>query len=317
MKTSRPAPRTSAPRSAFRRCLRSAFDRWIALLAPAAVTLSLHAQTIPPGVPEPGLVIWGTVVNRTNVSQSVTITSATWSVTDGTKTAVYSVASRPATRIINTGGQSFYILEVPFDTRRIGTVTLADPATVGINSFELKTASPPTYILAPTINGVLATVHAIDGAPGSGNTFPVAGFTAATRGRAIRVDLAVLPPVNDFNSWATSFFGNPNAPEAARTADPDGDNRTNQDEFAAGTNPKDPNSALRILTVTLQPDQTQITVGWQSVSDKNYVIEAASEIDGPFADAGSLVPAAGNTTQGNVNVPPDQLRRFFRIRLGP
>lgn len=287
------------------------------LLWPAVLTPSLHGQTIPPGVPEPGLVLWGAVVNKTNTSQGVTITSASWSVTDGTKTAVYSAATRPATRIVNSGGRTFYVLEVPFDTRRIGTVTLADPAIVGIDSFELKAASPPTYTLTPTINGVVASVQAIDGAPGSGNNLPVPGFTSATRGRAIRVDLAIVPPLNDFASWAAGFFPNPNAPEAARTADPDNDGLTNEDEFAAGTIPTDKNSTLRILTLTLQPELNQVTVGWQSVTTKAYVIEAASDLNGPFTGVGNPVPATGDTSQTKVNTPPGGLQQYFRIRLVP
>jgi hypothetical protein len=287
-----------------------------AILCAPALVPSAAAQTgqIPPGVPEPGLVIWGTVVNQTNTSQAIPITSASWSVTDGAKTAVYSGATRPSTRIVNLNGQSYYILQVPFDTRQIGTVTLADPATVGINSFELKTASPPTYTLAPTINGSLATVRSIDGAPASGANIPVAGFTSATRGRVIRVDLAIIPPANDYDSWAAGIFGSATVPEAARTADPDGDGLNNAGEFAAGTDPKDPVSALRILTLTLQSQQA--VLGWQSVSSRSYIIEFATGPDGPWGALGSAVPSAGNTTQTAINLSGEP-KLFYRVRLAP
>src|SRR5256885_15556001 len=137
---------------------------------------------IPPGVPEPGLVIWGSVVNVNNPSQPIAITSATWSVTDGTQTAVYTGATQPPTRIVTLDGQSYYVLEVAFDTRTFGTIALSDPASIGVNSFELKSSTPPAYTLTPTINGVLATVRSIDGAPASGGNVPVTGFSAATRG---------------------------------------------------------------------------------------------------------------------------------------
>ena len=299
-------------RVAFHRCL-----LYVLAISPVLFWSGAQATNIPPGVPEPGLVIWGTVVNQTNVSQAITIISAGWSVTDGTKTAVYSAASRPPTSIVNLNGQSYYILQVPFDTRQIGTVTLADPLTVGINSFELKSASPPTYTLAPTINGALATVRSIDGAPASGANVPVAGFAAATRGRVIRVDLAIVPRADDYDTWAIANFGSASLPQAARTADPDGDGLTNAGEFAAGTDPKDPNSALRILTLTVDPQQDRATVEWQSVSDKRYLIEVASDPQGPWAEAGSQVLSAGDTTQVNVTETPGQVRRFYRIRLAP
>jgi hypothetical protein len=281
-------------------------------LAWICATASLLAQTVPPGVPEPGLVIWGTVVNHTNTSQAITITSASWSVTDGTKTAVYSAASRPGTRIVNTGDQSFYILQVPFDTRQIGTVTLADPATVGIDSFVLRSTSPPTYTLTPTINGALASVRSIDGAPASGTDVPVAGFTSAARGRVIRVDLSIIPVATDFESWAALHFGSASHPNAARTADPDGDGLKNEDEFAAGTDPNNANSGLRILAFTLQTP-TESVLSWQSVSSRSYLIEAAAKADGPWSQLGPVVPSGGTSTQRTV--PAGELIQFYRIRL--
>jgi hypothetical protein len=272
---------------------------------------------IPPGVPEPGLVIWGTVVNQSDTSQAITITSASWSVTDGTRTAVYSAASRPPTRIVNVNEQSYYILEVPFDTRQIGTVTLADPATVGINSFELKSTSPPTYTLVATINGALASVRSIDGAPASGANVPVTGFTSGTRGRVIRVDLAIIPLADEYDTWAAAIFGSASLPEAARTADPDGDDMSNEDEHAAGTDPQDPSSALRILTLTIERQTLEAVLGWQSASSRTYIIEVAPDPDGPWAALGPAVSSTGDTTQTSINLLSGDPRLFYRIRLAP
>jgi hypothetical protein len=274
------------------------------------------AQTIPPGVPEPGLVLWGTVVNQTN-NQPITITSVTWTVTDGSKTAVYSAASLPPTRIVTLNGQSYYILQVPFDTRQIGIVTLADPATVGIDSFVLKSASPPTYTLTPTINGALGNVRSIDGAPASGGNVPVPGFTSATRGRIIRVDLGIVPIANDYDTWAAMHFGSATHPDAARTADPDGDGLKNEGEFLAGTDPKDPNSALRILGLTVQAQSTQAVLGWLSVSNHTYFIETAASPEGPWSNVGTTVLSAGTTTQKIIDLSPGESKRFYRIRLVP
>src|SRR5512133_3835041 len=281
-------------------------------ISPALFWSGVQAATIPPGVPEPGLVIWGTVVNQTNTSQAIAITSATWSVTDGTKTAVYSAGSHPPTSIVNLNGQSYYILEVPFDTRQIGTVSLADPATVGLNSFELKSSSAPSYTLVPTINGALATVRSIAGSPASGGSVPVAGFTSATRGRVIRVDLGIVPTTEDYGTWAARIFGSANLPEAGPNADPDGDGMNNLSEYAAGTDPKDPNSALRILRMTIQTQPLQAIVGWQSASNHSYMIQTASVPGGPWNDLGSAVPSAGATTQTNVNLTSGDPKRFFR-----
>jgi hypothetical protein len=287
------------------------------LLAGPPAIHRAESQVSPPGVPEPGIVIWGTVVNQTNVSQAITISSASWSVTDGTNTAVFSASSRPPTSIVNLNGHSYYILQVPFDTRQIGAVLLTNPATVGINSFELKSASPPTYTLVPTINGALATVRSIDGAPASGANVPVAGFTSAARGRVIRVDLGIVPVTEDYDTWAARIFGSASLPDAARSADPDGDGMNNLSEHAAGTDPKDPNSALRILTLVVQSQPPQALLGWQSASSRSYIIETAPGPDGPWSDLGSAVPSAGAATQTSINLASGDPKRFYRIRLAP
>ncbi len=289
-------------------------------LSPIAVSAGLlivlagpaHAASgLPPGVPEPGLILWGTVVNATNTAQQINISSASWSVSDGTNTAVYSAQSRPAVRTFTSGNQSYYILEVPFDTRRFGTLQLADPAVDGVNSFPLASASPPTYGLTPTINGLPATVRAIDGAPSGGNNVAVAGFNATVRGRVIRADLAITPISETYDQWAARIFGGSGLPQALPSADPDHDGLNNAAEFAAGTNPLDPTSLLRVFEISYT--STQATVGWQSVASKQYVLESASNPRGPWTDVTTVV-AANPSTEATVNRSPTG-QTYFRVRV--
>jgi hypothetical protein len=272
-------------------------------------TLAQGAPAIPPGVPEPGLILWGSVVNATN-NLPIQVTSASWSVTDGSNTAVYAQSTRPPVQIITLAGSSYYVLEVPFDTRRFGTVVLGDPATEGVNSFELKSSSPPAYTLTPTINGVLASVRSIDGAPASGATVPVSGFSAAVRGRVIRVDLAITPISETYEQWAARIFGSGH-PNAAAGADPDGDGMSNAGEYTAGTDPRSSASALRLLGINLSPNQA--TLGWQSIADKQYILEVASDINGPWTDVSST-RASNSTTELNVSRNPSDARHFYRVR---
>ncbi|HXJ72750.1 MAG TPA: thrombospondin type 3 repeat-containing protein, partial [Candidatus Dormibacteraeota bacterium] len=254
---------------------------------------------------------WGTVVNTTNAAQPIGITSASWSVTDGNSNAVFTSQTRPPVRIFTQGNQSFYVLEVPFDTRRFGTIQLANPATEGINSFELLSSSPPTYILTPTVNGVLATVRSVDGAPSGAASVPVAGFNTTVRGRVIRVDLSITPTTETYEQWATRIFGSSGQPAANPNADPDHDGLTNAGEYAAGTNPLDPSSALRLLQIAVTG--TQATVGWQSVASKQYVLESATNVAGPWTEAASVL-AATSSAQASVPRSP-VLPTFYRIRV--
>jgi len=270
------------------------------------------ATAVPPGVPEPGLILWGTVVNATNITQQIGIDSASWSVTDGTSTGVYTGQTRPAVRIFTQGDQSFYVVEVPFDTRRFGNIQLDDPINEGVKSFQLLSSSPPAYLLAPTINGVPASVRAIDGAPSAGTNVPVSGFNATVRGRVIRVDLSITPITETYEQWATRIFGSSGVPSASPGADPDQDGLTNASEHAAGTNPLDPASTLRLVQITFTANQA--TVGWQSVANKRYVLESASSVNGPWSDAASILAAAASV-QTSVARSPSGQPTFYRVRV--
>jgi hypothetical protein len=289
---------------------------WILAMTGCLIAITPYrahaAPTIPTGVPEPGLIIWGSVVNSTNVAQPIGLTSASWSVTDGSSNAVFSQLTRPPVRFFTQGDQSYYVLEVPFDTRRFGSVQLQNPIVEGVSSFELMAASPPAYLLTPTINGVLATVRFIDGAPAVGPNVSVAGFNATVRGRVIRVDLSITPTTETYQQWATRIFGNSADPTAGPNADPDQDGLNNAGEYATGTNPLDPSSALRLLQIAVTANQT--TVGWQSVPSKQYVLESAPSANGPWTDA-VTVSAAGGATQANVAHSPTSKATFYRVRL--
>jgi hypothetical protein len=290
-------------------------------LALHLLTLNLRSQTPPaiPGLPEPGLVVWGTVVNA-STNQPITLTSASWTVAQSspTKSATYNDATKPSVRIFSQGGQSYYVVEVPFDTRLLGSVSLADPAAATVseaerlNSFELKVTSPPNYTLTPTINGVLATVKAIDSAPASVDTVPVSGFNTSVRGRVIRVDLAITPLTESYELWATRYFGGITG-NGARTADPDSDNSTNEQEYVAGTQPDNAASILRILSIARDVSSRQVTVGWQSVTAKIYEIETSTTPGGPWQLAAGDIPSQGVATAARISADPSDPSRYYRV----
>jgi len=275
--------------------------------------LAHAAPAIPPGVPEPGIIIWGSVANATN-NLPIQISSASWTVTDGSNTAVYAQSTRPPVKILALAGASHYILEVPFDTRRFGSVVLSDPAVEGINSFELRSSSAPTYNLTATINGALANIKTIDGAPVSGTNVPVSGFTAAIRGRVIRADLTIIPVTETYQQWATRIFGSSGHPDAAPNADPDGDGFNNASEHAAGTDPRSASSLLNILGITVTPNQS--TLQWQSVAGKQYVLETAPNPTGPWTEVSTTL-ASDSVAQVNASRSPSDARMFYRVRVVP
>ena len=263
----------------------------------------------PPAIPEPPVVLYGTVTDS-GTNQPVTISSVTWQVTDGTESATFTVTSAPPARIVMQDGQSFYLLEVPFETRVVQngagqTITLVRQG----QSLELKTPSP-NYTLTPFINGRAATIRSVGGTPASGSTLPLSN-TPAVNGKMLRVDLT-LPPSDPYAAWAATHFPDPNSPGAARTADPDGDGATNQQEFLAGTNPNNRASVLSVVASTFQPNGS-LNVSFQTVAGKRYRLLLSSDL-ATFTQDGATFTAAAATTTMTVN---NAQRKFLRLEVVP
>lgn len=314
-------------------------------ILPVAVVLFpfvLAAQTPSiPGVPEPGITIWGTVSNAVN-GQPLGVASASWTLTDGTtsmtltSTPPNGTGPKPYVRIITQGTQAYYLMQVPFDTRTLGsgagTVNLADPNTQPdperrYPSFPLKSASPPTYTMTPTINGAIASVKSVDGVavPGTPGSVTVPGlsnpaFITAERGRLVRVDLTITPVADAYDTWAAQFFSPYPSVIGAQSADADGDGQTNAAEFTAGTNPIQSASVLRILTITRAADGASVNVGWTSISGKKYQIETSVSVQGvpaAWSPVGSQATASGNSTVLPAAASAAEATRFFRVKVVP
>lgn len=102
-------------------------------------------------------------------------------------------------------------------------------------------------------------------------------------------------------------------------ADPDGDGMSNLQEYLAGTNPNDANSALRITTITYGTAPNYVTLQWNSVPTRFYAIQWSPALGGTnqFSDY-ALLPFLG---ANNAGFNDSNTNNFFRIRafrpLGP
>jgi hypothetical protein len=95
--------------------------------------------------------------------------------------------------------------------------------------------------------------------------------------------------------------------------DDDADGFTEAQENAAGTDPLDPASHLRVLTIARSG--TDVALTWTSVPGKSYAIEYASALPGTWSEvSGGPFPAAGATTTRTIAGIPDAMG-FFRVRV--
>jgi hypothetical protein len=244
-------------------------------------------------------------------NQPVTIKGVMWQVTDGTESATLTMTSVPLVRMVTEQGQTYYLLDVPFETRQVQSG--AGPAIIltrSGQSLELKTPSP-AYTLTPIINGRAATIRSVDGTLASGPTVSLSN-SPQTNGKIWRVDLT-LPAVTTYESWAAAHFPNPAAPETARTADPDGDGQTNEQEHTAGTDPK--NAQSRMLVTAISPALGGgFVITWDSIGGKTYGVERSPDMK-IWTSVQEAIPGTGSPVSFIDSKPGAAPMLFYRVKV--
>lgn len=101
------------------------------------------------------------------------------------------------------------------------------------------------------------------------------------------------------------------APEVA--GDSDGDGRGDSDESLAGTDPADSGDFFH-ASIRLEPDGTGIVMEWNSVSGRQYRIEASPDL-ATWQPVSDWLPATGVVMKSTVPHPAgsSSARRFFRV----
>ena len=128
-------------------------------------------------------------------------------------------------------------------------------------------------------------------------------------------------PVSPFAQWQIDNFGSTSDPNAAAGADPDGDGKTNMEEFLSGTDPNDSASSLSITSIALEGSDIRVT--WQFGSGPTNALQAISanpmgDYTTNYADIFIVTNTAGSVTNF---LDPDAASlapgRYYRVRLLP
>ena len=142
------------------------------LILASSLACRLAAQI--PGLPEPGLVVYGRVVNSKSLTPALP-TNLVWQVAGGGDGVTVS------SRLVMVNSDVYHVTRIPFETRSIGTQNLLrTPGTLGL------TVSPTTYQRIATADGAPATI--LDS---SRNTLGTFTFGLADRGLVERLTLGV------------------------------------------------------------------------------------------------------------------------------
>lgn len=98
---------------------------------------------------------------------------------------------------------------------------------------------------------------------------------------------------------------------ADAAADPDGDGRTNREEFLADTDPLQLSSHLRIDAVQI-PSPGTIEVAFPASTARRYILQTSPDMTA-WTDASPPLQPAGTT--GSISVPASGDHRFYRLRV--
>ncbi len=119
--------------------------------------------------------------------------------------------------------------------------------------------------------------------------------------------------------WERLVFGRLTV--AGATSDTDGDGASDAAEYAAGTDPKDGASCLRIMAHSYSASRNSATLTFTISPVRNYRIEYDTDLIGAWTDSslGTFTPAAGSTATRTVltSLTAGPRSRYFRVVAVP
>lgn len=134
------------------------------------------------------------------------------------------------------------------------------------------------------------------------------------------VNLQVVDTDSDsMPDWWEDHFGLGKTNAADAELDLDGDQSSNAAEFAAGTDPTNPASVFRLLSILSESNGVRLI--WNAMGGRSYHVQTNGTLPGVFTDNGALViaPGTGEFITNILNPEPvsNHPARYYRLRIGP
>jgi len=270
------------------------------LLAAACLAAGVaRSQTIP-GIPEPGLILYGQVRNTTTGALQ-TYGTLRWTIQPPTGAPITLFAS-----LTNINDQFSYVLRVPFESVISGFIP--SPNTLTLSS------TPVSYTRTPAVSPTAVTYTAATIVTPAIGTF---SFGVADRGRSEHVDVQVALPLVDTDgdgmddNWEMAYF---RTLSRDGTSDFDHDGMTDLAEYKAGTNPTDVQSRFAFLSVGPDP-LGGVAVQWASAALRQYTIQRSGDLLTGFTNLQSNLDATPGTNYFRDATATNRGPYFYRLRV--
>ena len=218
---------------------------------------------------------------------------------------------------------------VPFEAQYLKLYDLTPPVSGTQAGAPGIPASPKSYALGNTVtftwsaandpDAVIAGYRVIVTTATAGGLLIYDGTTAATSltvtGSVGQTLYATVTPISVLGVQGTATLASAGTALLDPAGDADHDGMSNAAEDLAGTNPLDPGSVLKIVTVN-RVGGNNIQITWTSTVGKNYVVDSSGTLGAPFTALSGTVPATSSTTTF-TDTNPTGSRKFYRVRLVP
>jgi glucose/arabinose dehydrogenase len=129
-----------------------------------------------------------------------------------------------------------------------------------------------------------------------------------------------LPNYRTFAQWQVAYFGSSNAPQAAATADPDGDGARNMFEYLTGTNPT--NSTPDGWGISAQRSGAGVDISFPRIANRFFEVQWSTNLTTNAASWRALdvfenrpFAAISNQTWRVPDTTTNDAARFYRARV--
>ena len=218
----------------------------------------------------------------------------------------------------NTGGgitlSSFSVIGSPSDPGAI-KVTI-EPAGARTAGAGWRLSPEVTYRASGTQkNGLAAGYYVLQLRTVTGYQDPAPQSVQVIAGQLHDITYTYQENYTPLELWRLAHFGTvSNTGSAADSADPDGDGATNLQEYAAGTDPTDPNDCPRILTETRGASTFTITACGKATH--TYTLERTTSLSsGPWSGVDTAGPLVADGTVTLTDLSPPVGAAYYRLKV--